>query len=358
MNPRILILSTAFLPHIGGSELAIHHITKRLPQYDFDLITKRFGETTKAVEQIGRVRVFRVSSPKFLLPFAISFRAFRLMLSHRYELLHAYQASQAAGAAWMVHVARPSLPFLITLQEGKSLDTQSWSVRWARALMIKSADRITAISNYLAHYARRYTKVPVNIIPNGVEIHGIQNMSHNEPTILTVSRLVQKNNIEGIIRAFAIVRRTIPSARLVIAGSGPLKEKLQSVSEQQHVSVEFIGTVPHEKLSGIYAAADVFVRPSLSEGLGSVFLEAMASRVPVVASPVGGIPDIVRHEETGLLCNPDDPDDIARSIIRLLTDKKLSDRIVSTAYEMVRSTYDWDIISGQMDSVYRHMQKA
>ncbi len=360
-KPRILILSTAYLPLIGGSELAIHHISQRLTEYDFDLVTKRYSSESPAVEQIGRVRVFRVRSPKFLLPLTILLKAISLTASHRYLLVHAYQASQAAGAAWLVHLVRPSLPFVVTLQEGKELDWQSWPVRCARALILQSADRITAISNYLAQYARKYSKAPIDIIPNGVDMTEIARPPRNpDPTILTVSRLVPKNNVEGIIRALPLVRNSITNIRLVIVGDGPLRSPLEALSTQLGVRdiVHFMSTVPHDQLPAIYAMANVFVRPSLSEGLGTAFLEAMAAQVPVVGSRVGGIADFLEHEQTGLVCDPHSPADIATQIIRILTDTTLRDGIVGRALLMVRERYDWNVVARQMDGVYKEIART
>lgn len=369
-KPRILLFSTAYLPLIGGSELAISHIAQRLPQYDFDLVTGRHTSDQPLVEQIGRVRVFRaggrlsgltLTHPKFFLPFAMAITAWRLVRTRQYVLIHTYQASQAAGAAWLVHLVHPSLPFLVTLQEGKVLDQQSWPVRWARALILWSADRITAISHYLARYAQQYNKASINIIPNGVDLAEVVRPPRNpDPTVLTVSRLVPKNNVEGIIRALPLVRNSITNIRLVIAGDGPLRSQLEALSSQLGVRdfVHFMGTVPHDDMRTVYAMADVFVRPSLSEGLGSAFLEAMSAGVPVVGSRVGGIADFLEHEQTGLVCDPSNPFDIASQIIRILTDTALRDGIVARASSMVRERYDWNVVAVQMGRVYQELMQT
>jgi glycosyltransferase involved in cell wall biosynthesis len=98
----------------------------------------------------------------------------------------------------------------------------------------------------------------------------------------------------------------------------------------------------------------VFARPSLSEGLGSAFLEAMAGHVPVVASAVGGIPDIVHHEKTGLICDPHDPTSIADAIVRLMTDSALEAHIVGEASRFVQD-YDWSRIVQRMSAIYESL---
>lgn len=358
MHRRVLILSTAYLPLIGGSELAAHHIARRLDDISWDVVTAAVPGSP-SIERIGAVTVHRVSSaPRFLLPLQLAWRAWLLMRRTQYDILHAYQASYAGGAGWLLKtIARVQAPFLVTLQEGKELSQQSWFVRFTRRCIVRRANGVTAISSYLAEYARRMGCRVVTVVPNGVDaaaMSGGSQVRNPDPTVLTVSRLVPKNNLEGVIHAFVRVRETISQARLLIVGDGPLRRSLEALSSALGVRerIEFMGSVPHERLPIVYSVADVFVRPSHSEGLGNVFLEAMAAGVPVVASPVGGIPDIVEHERTGLLCNPNDPDDIARQIVRAMTDAHLRERVISRASALVVQEYDWSVIAQRMYAVY------
>ena len=358
------MFSTAYLPHIGGSELAIQHIADHIPQFDIDLVTGKLDGSDATMEQIGRIRVFRAGGrwsrltlvlPKLLMPLAMAVTALRLTRRHSYALMHAYQASQAAVAASIVKIVRPSLPLIVTLQEGKDLKRQSWLTRRIRKFIIRRADTVTAISRYLADIAREYTSVPIKIIPNGVDINAMKfpETTRKPHAVVTVSRLVEKNNVGNLIRAIAIVRDTLPDVHLSIIGSGRLRGELERCVSDLGISnaIDFIGSVPHHRLGEFLGSASVFARPSLSEGLGSAFLEAMAARLPVVASAVGGIPDIVHEGSTGLLCNPENPDDIARAITRLLTDMELRNHIIGTAYQFVQR-YDWTVIAKDMAAVY------
>lgn len=363
-RPRVIMLSTAYLPLIGGSELAIHHIAQHLKGYEIDVVTGRFGDS-KISERIDGVRVFRAGGwwtqwtafvPKVFLPIAIAVTAWRLMRVHRYVAMHAYQASQAAGAGYILKLLNPHMPFILTLQEGKELSAQSWIIRTLRRAMIRRADCVTVISAFLAAFARENGARRVEVIPNGVDVAGLQQLPRTDVphTIVTLSRLVEKNNVASLIRAFHHVRARIPDAQLVIVGDGPLRDELGELVVNLGVAgaVDFMGTIPHAEIRTVLQGAGVFARPSLSEGLGSAFLEAMAARVPVVASPVGGIPDIIRHGSTGLLCNPHDVQGIAENIIRLFEDRDLYIRIREEAYVMVESSYDWSIIAQKMAGVY------
>ena len=93
------------------------------------------------------------------------------------------------------------------------------------------------------------------------------------------------------------------------------------------------------------ADAHVFVRPSLSEGMGNSFLEAMAAGLPVIATPVGGIPDFLRHEETGLFCEVKNPRSIARQAARLFADRMLREKIIANARRQALARYNWDTVA-------------
>lgn len=355
-RPRILILTTAYLPLIGGSELAIKHLTDQLTEYDFDVVTWRHAASVPVFETIGRVGVYRVGRWKVLLPFGIAAEAFRLMRLHHYGAIHVFQASHAALAGLMLRILHPRTPLVLTLQEGKDLARQPALVRFARALVVRAATMVTAISSYLVAFAKDAGAKRVVLVPNGVDISDPVHVSRNpEPTIITISRLVPKNNVAAVIRALSPVRRRVTNTRLVIVGDGPLRRELVRLAEQEGVRdcVEFTGTIPHDAVQRLLRMSDVFVRPSLSEGLGSAFLEAMEARVPVVASPVGGIPDIITDGETGLLCAPTDVGAIASAITRLFEDAALRRRIVDDAYAMVREQYTWNAIAQRMGAVYR-----
>lgn len=316
---RVLILTTAYKPHIGGSELAIENLTKRLPNVFFDIVTAGFGG-------------------KWLLPLTGFFKAFR----RTYDVIHAWQASYAGGAGWLLKVFFPKIPFIVTLQEGKDLARQSFFVRLFRRVILRKADAITAISTYLLEYAKKINpKAKLYLLPNGVDPSMFYHTSSDY--IFSSSRLVPKNGMDILIEAMKL----LPNQKLKIAGGGPqLLQKLPNV--------EFLGPVPYEELPPLMAHASVFVRPSRSEGQGIAFLDAMAARVPIVAPPVGGIPDFLKDGETGLFCKLEDPQSVADAVTRLLTDEPLRDKIIRQAHEMVQEKYNWDILAQQYYEIIRH----
>ncbi len=375
---RVLILTTAYLPQVGGSELAIKNITDRLPGIYFDLITSRpsAGESKNfpEYEKIGNVNVYRVGNslglstfllPKNFFPVAVFFKACRLIRQHGpYDVIHAYQASQAAGGGWLLKWRYPDIPFIVTMQEGKILNQQSWLMRFFRHLIFRKVDEVTVISNYLARYVKtQNSKVPISVIPNGVDLEKFKVKSlklkvANENTIITVSRLVEKNGMGDLIEAMAIVGSEIPDARLMIIGSGPLEKSLKFKVKSLRLenNIEFLGEIANEETPGYLSMADVFVRPSISEGLGTAFLEAMAMGLPVIGTPVGGIPDFLKDSETGLFCKVSDSKDLADKIVKILKDEQLRERIIKNGRALVAEKYNWDIIANNFAKIYERVQ--
>jgi phosphatidylinositol alpha-1,6-mannosyltransferase len=177
--------------------------------------------------------------------------------------------------------------------------------------------------------------------------------------ILTVARLVRRKGIKYLIEAMPRVLRSLPDTVLLVVGDGPEKPRLEEEARILGLAsrVSFLGKVPEQKLIAFYQASDVFVLPAIvdsemnTEGLGVVLLEAMSMGKPVVASGVGGIPEAVVNGETGLLVKPQDPNDLADAIIRLLGNSELSRKMGDNGRQRVKEVFDWDIVAASFSEV-------
>lgn len=377
-SKRILIFTTAFRPLIGGSEIAIEEISRRLPDIFFDIVTPRYHRLLQTEERQDNVFIHRVGwgwkLDKFFLPIRGFLKARQLMGNHGYKIIHAYQASYGAAAAWLTKLFYPRVKLVLTLQEGNDLEKQSYWIRFLRKIIIKKADAVTAISNYLKSYSEKINRRSrVAIIPNGVNFRSFSHLFSygelsalaeglgirpGEKLIISVSRLVYKNGLDQLIQALALLcspKYGSCEVKLLLAGDGQQKKELQTLAQVLGVAdkVIFAGSINNADLPKYLQIADVFVRPSRSEGLGNSFLEAMAASVPVIATPVGGIPDFLKDGETGLFCEVDSPTSIARQIKLLLDDKKLREIVVKNARKLVRERYSWKKISQSMAELYQ-----
>lgn len=140
------------------------------------------------------------------------------------------------------------------------------------------------------------------------------------PVVGLIGRLVPEKGGHVFLRAVSLVRAVVPQARFVVVGDGPLRDTLEQRAASLGVAdvVDFVGF--RSDVRELMCALDVLAVPSLSDGSPLVVLEAMATGVPVVASETGGLPDLVRPGENGLLVRPGDAEDLARAIVSLLLD--------------------------------------
>lgn len=371
---KILLFSTAYLPHIGGAEIAIKEITDRLPDIEFDLLTAKLKRGLPDFERLGNVNVYRIGAgniffDKPLLPNLGFLKAIGIHKQKKYDLIHGIMASQGSAAAYLFKFFYPKVPFILTLQEGDLGRNSPFDKFWQRRI-IKRADAITAISGYLADFAKRFNKkAPLYIVPNGVDLEKFEKLSFvpssgrgevrskngERKIIITVSRLVKKNGIDILIKAVRELK--INDWELRIIGDGPERKKLGKLVEKSGIAdrVKFLGSIPNEEIPGYLASADVFVRPSRSEGLGIAFLEAMAAGVPIIGTPVGGIPDFLKDEETGLISEAEDPDDLAEKVSIILKDDNLKKRLIENGRKLVEEKYSWDKIARQMGKIYHEI---
>jgi glycosyltransferase involved in cell wall biosynthesis len=373
-SKRVLILTTAFLPLTGGSEIAVFEITRRLPNIFFDIATAKIKKGLPEEEDRDHIKIRRFgwgsNFDKFLLPLFCFIKYRKLVADGHYNYIHAYQASFGGIGAWLLKLACPRVKFVLTLQEGKDLGNQTGLVRFFRRLINKRADLITAISQYLADYASTEGgPTPICVIPNGVDFEKFQiavpepklkelrerlGLKGDERVVISISRLVEKNGLRYLLLAFKILRDELKRVKLLLVGEGPESKILTRLSSQLDLgnSVLFLGNIKHDNLPAYLQLADVFVRPSLSEGLGNAFLEAMAAGVPVIGTAVGGITDFLTDGQTGLLCLPRDPEDIAKKMNQLLADQVLAGRVKNRAANLAREKYNWEIIAKRFNSIY------
>ena len=372
---RVLIFSLAYEPFIGGAEVAVKEIIDRLfaadcgdgGNYEFEIITANLDRCQDFQVESGRVLVRRLNGSKYLFPWRAARRAAKLHRERPYDLAWAIMANQAGIAASIFKKRFPQVPLILTLQEGDQLDSLTYRLRLLAPKWFKvfhRPDRITVISSYLEKWARQMgSTCPIDVIPNGVDTQKFNNhLKHREKNvpdqddgkiIIHTGRLVAKNGLDVLIRALTYLPNT---TKLWLLGGGreecPLRKLVATLGLEKRV--EFFGQVPPAEVGDYLNRADVFARPSRSEGLGNSFLEAMAVGIPVVGTQVGGIPDFLKAGETGWVCQTDDPASVARQIFFILDPKNqaLVEKIITNARTLIFERYDWSKIASQMKMVF------
>jgi len=225
---------------------------------------------------------------------------------------------------------------------GRPMKRYPWTFRF----LLFSSDAVVAPSKALLqdslatfpHLSRKAA-----FIHNGVDLEELsQPLEDTSPLtkeryLLCIAAHNEKKALDVLIRAFAVVKDGDPGIRLVLVGDGPLRPQVEELSKTLGLDgrLEFLGWRGRAEIARLLHGCQVFVLPSRSEPFGIAIIEAMACRKPVVASAVGGIPEIIENGKTGILVDPDNPAALANALLNLLKDPSLQRSISSNAYENV-----------------------
>lgn len=234
--------------------------------------------------------------------------------------------------------------------------------------------RVIACSQYMVNELKWLFAIPsdkLDMIPNGITMARLDRFTPTElaifraryaapddPLIFSVGRLVYEKGFQVLLRAMPRVLEKFPTTKLVLAGKGPLAGELQSLAETLGItdSVHFAGFIADDDRDRFFSVASCAVFPSLYEPFGIVALEAMKYGCPVVASDVGGLGEVVTHDETGTLIFSDDPESTAWGILHVLNDPAAAADRAAAARLMVAQKYNWHRIARQtIEMVYRRV---
>ena len=226
------------------------------------------------------------------------------------------------------------------------------------------ADLIIAVSNSVKKFLvkkLKQDKEKVVFIPNAVEIEKNDRNSHflrlkrrlvGEFIVGNIGSLVPQKGQIYLIRAFKRVSASFTKAKLEIVGDGPSRKILAEEIKRLDLEskIQLLGR--QKEIKRLLVNWDLFVLPSLSETFGLSVLDAMEVGVPVIASSVGGLPEIIKNGKSGVLVPPADPERLARAILWLLTEKKERDALSACASDSLKKTFDWSKIIVEIEEVY------
>ncbi len=401
----IAVLTNEYPPYsYGGAGVHVEYLTRELSRIDNGenrVQVLSFGDQKIDAESL---KVEGVSSP-CSIPAAdprhgkvLSALANNLLMAGRLpevDLVHAH--------TWYTHFAgcilRELLQVPLVLTTHSLEPHRPWKAEqlgsgyrvstWLERTAYRTSDAIIAVSRSMKEDVAHLYGVErdkVSVIHNGIDIQEYQptlnpsvlqeyGIDPDRPYILFVGRITRQKGIVHLVRA---IEHLQPGTQVALCAASPDTEELRREMEQgvqrarslgQHRVVWIADPVPKAKLIALYSQAEIFVCPSIYEPFGIINLEAMACGTPVVASAVGGIPEIVQPEETGVLvpldpvsrdnAEPADPDrfcrDLASAVNRLLADPGLRVRMAETALQRVRESFSWSSIARQTLDLYRSL---
>ena len=263
------------------------------------------------------------------------------------------------------------VPFLSTAHAGDIFPLKKNILKNFARFTIKNSYYTTVNSNFTKNcILELFNTKDIELIPMGVNLKDFSPKKKDTKLrkkygvkgnfILFVGRLAKKKGVEYLIRAMPIILKKLSESKLIIIGDGPEMKKLTGLTKSLNLedSVVFIGKMRNKDLPKFYATADIFIGPSViteegdTEGLGITFLEAMASGTCVIGSNVGGIPDIIKQNKTGILVEQKNPNQLAEAAVNLLKNKKLQKKLIKNAIKHIKNTYSWDIVSSKFSRIY------
>lgn len=195
-------------------------------------------------------------------------------------------------------------------------------------------------------------KKPIHVIPNCIEYTEPAKAETKNKQFVYLGRLVFYKNVEMILRAWSIVVKKHPDARLVIAGDGPHKETLQEIAKNQH-NITFAGYVTPEEKSRLLAESNALLFPSIIEGFGLVILEAFAQKRPVLVSNIPPMSDIVEDNKTGMILDPYDETRWAEAMISLVNNPENAKRMGEAGYQTLHKKYSQELFYEKLIKMYK-----
>jgi len=331
---RILLLSPRIVG-VGGIAQHVRQLAKRLRSngYEVDLISS---------ETLG------LSLRKGLMNPGYALASSAHLLGRGYDVVHGHNLPSApalklTNAKLKILTLHGIYSRQIRLLYGGALGSIARAVE---SILLKEVDVVTAVTVEGTRYYKRLG-VDARYIPNAIDLSEMprDRVRISDPQIIYLGRLSREKGVDLLVEAAMLGLRGV-----VIAGDGPLRPLIERASRRR--LVRYLGPLPRWKALRLLAGSDVAVLPSREEGVSTALLEAMALKIPVVATRVGGNLEVVRDGVDGILVRPD-TSELIDAIERLLMDRDYAERLSRSAFKRVLENYSWDKVFMKYLKLYR-----
>jgi len=382
---KIGTLSWEFPPRVvGGIARHCEGLAKAQIQqgHDVHLFTLDFPGSP-SYEEMDGIKVYRASTelghPNFLT-WVLLFNHF---LSKRmadltqlvdFDVMHVHDWLAAfSGITFKHYIKKPMVLTVHSTEVGRAQglhSPDSFSINGIEWWATYEADRVIVCSHSMKEEICNHFNLPekkIDVIPNAIDSSKYQisvdrgairqryGVGWGEKLILCVGRLVPQKGVEYFIRAIPQIAQRHPEAKYIIVGEGWSRDILEAEAKATgHADkIRFTGFASDREVINLMTSADALIVPSIYEPFGIVALEGMATGVPVVASKVGGLAEIIDHEKTGLFVYPRNIDSIAWGIDKILSDPDHARWLTKNAKEKLHKAYSWEAVAMKTVEVYR-----
>ncbi|NQE53664.1 Trehalose synthase [ANME-1 cluster archaeon GoMg3.2] len=380
---------------IGGREMFVYHLADNLSKNNIDVEYHVITSHHKNLVLNEKINDFYVHRYFNLTPdswklysigegynsfkkyFAVgvdlvfaSFSLYKFIKKYNLNLLHA-SSIYPSGASIVTVKKISKIPTIITVHGNADFYQVSRSIRNVfLGPVLSSCAKIIAVGYELADNIQNGLNydLDIEVIPNGINIDQFSSYDHNiaeniikrydlenKKIVFVISRLVERKNIHRLVKSFPKVIESLGEARLVIAGVGPAKERLEKLVRELRISnyVIFTGSISEEEKIAFYHISDIFVQLTLSEGLSIAMIESKAAGLPAIAARFPGTSEPVTDGKSGYIVDvPVDRDELSEKILHLLTDDALRRQMGEYSFEEAKNKYSLDKMIEKYYEVY------
>jgi N-acetyl-alpha-D-glucosaminyl L-malate synthase BshA len=366
---KIVIFIISFPPEtVGGAELSASKIAEKLSSrgHEVHIITTSLIKNENNYNNlyyIHRLKVFNIPIIRSVL---YSLKSLFLVKCIKPDIIHGHTISilNAGFPAFLCNIFL-KIPYILY---GRGSDVyyssnNPFEKKITKEILYRSSS-IIVLTNHMKDYIEKIITKPIYVIPNGIDLKRYENLikgnkynknynKNNKRKIIFVGRLHQIKGVEYLIKSMAEIKEKFFNCELIIVGDGPEKKKLEKLTNIHNLNnhVRFVGRKSNMDAIKLISDSDIFVLPSLSEGFPLAILESMICGVPIIASNVTGINEIIKDGINGLLCEPKNNFDLSKKILILLKNEELCKFYSAKNKEKVKN-YEWKDIIKKIEEIY------
>ena len=379
VSVKILIFAGSFYPFFGGYEHFIYNLSSSLIKKGFsvDILTTN-TEKCETIETLDGIKIYRLDCwNAFRRTFPIPkpnlklFKILYFLLRKDYDIANTHTRffiSSFIGAIFaivkkipLVHVEHGSTHSVLKSKFVSKINIlYDHLVGW---LIVNIAYKNVGISNASCNFLRHIGAKESILISDGVDLDffkkvdtGVrEKLDLKNYTIITfIGRLVYAKGAQDLIAIFPKIKQKNPDTKVIIVGDGPYKNELQKRIDREYKNdILFLGTKNPQEIVEILSITDIFVNLSYSEGFGITVLEAGAVGVPIIATKVGGVPELIKDYETGIIINPGDREHLYNAIGAIIDNSDLRKKLSNNIRSHVKNNYSWDVVIMKYAQLFR-----